>query len=197
MTSICFATNNEHKLAEVRAITGPDFRILSLQEIGCHTELPETGQTLEENSLQKAQYVFDTFNVPCFADDTGLEVEALKGAPGVFSARYAGEHKSSTDNIRLLLKNLEHVTHRRARFRTLITLVTTKDTHVFEGSVEGIILNEERGKGGFGYDPVFVPDGYTKTFSEMSPEEKNRISHRAIATRKLTAYLIAHKSLIH
>jgi XTP/dITP diphosphohydrolase len=167
----------------------PDFRILSLEEIGCFDELPETQTTLEGNSLQKASYVYDHFHLPCFADDTGLEVNALNGAPGVFSARYASEQKSSADNIALLLKNLHGKSDRHARFRTVITLIGVDVIKTFEGSVDGVILEQQRGSSGFGYDPVFLPDGFTKTMAEMTMEEKNLISHRARAVRKLVAWL--------
>lgn len=168
---------------------GSDFRILSLDEIGCSDELPETQTTLEGNSLQKAAYVFEHFHLPCFADDTGLEVEALGGAPGVYSARYAGEQKNSDDNIALLLKNLSGLENRKARFRTVITLIGLNGTKTFEGVVTGTILADRRGAGGFGYDPVFVPDGTDKTMAELTRSEKNQISHRGIAVRKLVDYL--------
>jgi len=189
---LCFASNNDHKLSEVRALLGPDFPILSLREIGCLEELPETRDTLEGNSLQKADYVFSKYKVACFADDTGLEVEALNNAPGVYSARYAGNHKSSEDNIKLLLKNLEGVKNRDARFRTVITLVGMKQVQVFEGVVKGLIITEKKGSSGFGYDPVFLPHGSSKTMAEMDLNEKNRISHRAVATAKLTAFIKQH-----
>lgn len=168
---------------------GPDFRILSLDEIGCKDELPETQSTLEGNSLQKAAYIFDHFHLPCFADDTGLEVEALNGAPGVYSARYAGEQKNSEDNISLLLKNLSGKENRKARFRTVITLLGLNGIKTFEGVVTGTILTDRRGAGGFGYDPVFLPDGSRKTMAELTLSEKNQISHRGMAVRKLVEYL--------
>ena len=187
---LCFATNNEHKLAEAKDISGKEFEILSLREINCFEELPETRPTLEGNSLQKAEYVFRKYNIPCFADDTGLEVEALHGEPGVFSARYAGEHKNSKDNIDLLLKKLSTETNRKARFRTVITLLGLETTPVcFEGMVEGIITKELKGTFGFGYDPVFIPEGYSKSFAEMTLQEKSLLSHRAIAVKKLGQYL--------
>jgi len=166
-----------------------DFRILSLADIGCHEDLPETGDTLEGNSLQKATYVYDRFHLPCFADDTGLEVEALQGAPGVFSARYAGERKDSEDNINLLLKNLSGTLNRKAHFRTVITLAGFHRIQYFEGIIRGSILEERRGTGGFGYDPVFQPQGFTRTMAEMTLEEKNAISHRGQAVRKLVSFL--------
>lgn len=170
----------------------PGFRLLSLRDIGWTEELPETHATLEENSLQKAQTVFDKIGMPCFADDTGLEVEALGGAPGVYSARYAGEKKDSDDNIELLLKNLRGQSNRRARFRTVITLVGLGAIMTFEGVVNGVITEEKKGRGGFGYDPVFLPDGFTRTMAEMTTEEKNALSHRGRAARALVSFLNQH-----
>ncbi|MBT1698988.1 non-canonical purine NTP diphosphatase [Fulvivirgaceae bacterium PWU4] len=186
---LCFASNNNHKLSEIRPLLEPDFAVLSLAQIGCHEELPETQATIEGNSQQKAEYVFDRYHVPCFADDTGLEVEALGNAPGVYSARYAGEHKNSDDNINLLLKNLEGKPNRKARFRTVITLAGLGGLHFFEGVVEGTIITTRKGTDGFGYDPIFQPEGFTRTFAEMSIAEKNEMSHRARATQKLIAFL--------
>lgn len=186
---LCFASNNNHKLSEIRPLLEPDFAVLSLAQIGCHEELPETQATIEGNSRQKAEYVFDRYHVPCFADDTGLEVEALGNAPGVYSARYAGEHKNSDDNINLLLKNLEGKPNRKARFRTVITLAGLGGLHFFEGVVEGTIITSRKGTDGFGYDPIFQPEGFTRTFAEMSIAEKNEMSHRARATQKLIAFL--------
>jgi XTP/dITP diphosphohydrolase len=189
---ICFATNNAHKLEEIKAILGSNYQTVGLKDIGCHEELPEERDTLEGNSFQKAEYVFKKYNVTCFADDTGLEVHSLAGAPGVYSARYAGEQRSAEDNMNLLLKNLVGKTNRKAHFRTVITLIQPKGLHQFEGIVEGTILKERKGSGGFGYDPLFLPDGYTKTLAEMSMEEKNKISHRAQATQKLVEFLNFH-----
>jgi XTP/dITP diphosphohydrolase len=186
---ICFATNNQHKIKEVQEILGETFELVSLEEIGCTEELPETKNTIPENSAQKAQYVWENFGVACFADDSGLEVEALDNAPGVFSARYAGLPKNDEKNIELLLKNLEGKIQRKAQFRTCITLVSQAGQWQFEGIVKGQIIEHKRGKEGFGYDPVFVPDGYQHTFAEMTPAEKNRISHRAIAVKKLVDFL--------
>jgi len=187
---LCFATNNDHKLSEAKDIAGKDFEIVSLQEINCFEELPETSPTLEGNSLQKADFVFQKYNVPCFADDTGLEVEVLNGEPGVFSARYAGEHKNSADNIDLLLKKLGTKLNRKAKFRTVITLLGMEPSPLFfEGTVEGTITDKCRGTFGFGYDPVFIPKGYTKTYAEMNLQEKSSLSHRAIAVKKLGDYL--------
>lgn len=188
MRKICFATHNQHKIAEVRRML-PDFRILSLTDIGCQEDLPETQETLEGNSFQKAEFVFTRYHIPCFADDTGLEVEALGGAPGVYSARYAGEGKNSDDNIHLLLTNLAPHTNRKARFRTVITLMGMGDTQTFEGVLEGTITTGRRGKEGFGYDPVFLPNGHTRTLAEMSTDEKNSLSHRGIAMQKLVNHL--------
>jgi XTP/dITP diphosphohydrolase len=186
---LCFATNNQHKILEVRTHLGSDFQLVGLEEIGCSEELPEEQPTLEGNSFQKAEYVYRNFEVSCFADDTGLEVEALQGAPGVISARYAGEQRRAEDNMQLLLENLAGSQNRKARFRTVITLITPEFTKQFEGIVTGQIINERRGSGGFGYDPIFLPDGYNKTLAEMNMEEKNAISHRARAVNKLVDFL--------
>ncbi len=186
---IVAATNNQHKLSEIRPLLEPDFDILSLADIGCHDELPETGTTLESNSLEKAAYVYEHFGMPCFADDTGLEVEALAGAPGVYSARYAGPQRNSEDNIDLLLKNLSGNPNRKARFRTVITLIGIDAVQFFEGMVTGMITESQAGNGGFGYDPVFLPDGSSRTMAEMTLAEKNAISHRSRAVQKLVAYL--------
>jgi XTP/dITP diphosphohydrolase len=191
MTSIVFATNNQHKLHEVRLALKPDFRVLSLDEIGCFDELPETHNTLEANAKQKAIYVKNKFQLLCFADDTGLEVEALNNEPGVYSARYAGPHRNNEHNIDLVLKNLEGKANRIAQFRTIICWVSDTETHFFEGIIKGEILSERRGNQGFGYDSVFVPEGKSKTFAEMTMEEKNKLSHRAIAIKKLSKFLNA------
>ena len=189
MKTLVFATNNLHKLEEVRDILGGSFRIASLKEIGCIDDIPETADTLEGNALQKARYVKEKFGYDCFADDTGLEVEALGGAPGVFSARYAGPGHDSEANMRKLLKELEGKTNRQAQFRTVVALLLDGEEYTFEGIVRGTILTERRGTAGFGYDPVFVPEGYAETFAEMGSEEKNRISHRARAVQKLADFL--------
>lgn len=186
---ICFATNNIHKLNEVQHLLGEGFHLVSLQEIGCEEELPEEQETLEGNSLQKAEYVFRKYNTPCFADDSGLEVDALNGAPGVYSARYAGPHRSHEDNTDLLLSKLIGSSNRKSQFRTVITFVTADHVLQFEGIVRGTIHGVKIGSGGFGYDPVFLPDGYSKTFAEMSVEEKNKCSHRAIAVKKFIEFL--------
>jgi XTP/dITP diphosphohydrolase len=186
---LCFATNNNHKLEEVAFAIKNKIDIQSLADIGCFEELPETRETLEGNSLQKAEYVFQHFNVPCFADDSGLEVEALNNAPGVYSARYAGPHRNSDDNIDFLLKNLSGISNRNAQFRTIITLIGLTKIYTFEGVVKGSIAHARKGSGGFGYDPVFIPNGFERSFAEMSLQEKNQLSHRAIAVQKLISFL--------
>lgn len=186
---ICFATNNSKKIEEVKAALGDSFTLVSLREIGCDEELPETGSTLEHNAFQKARYVFDNYGINCFADDTGLEVEALNGAPGVYSGRYAGEPRSDARNMALLLSNLENIKDRKARFRTVIALIQGGEEKSFEGVANGEILTEQSGLGGFGYDPIFQPRGYTKTFAELSLEEKNMISHRGKAVAALADFL--------
>ena len=186
---LVFATNNKHKLHELRAILGNTFELLSLQDIGCFDDIPEEQPTLEGNARQKAFYVFDKFGFACFADDTGLEIEALNGEPGVYSARYAGEGKSAEANMEKVLKNMEKINRRNARFRTVISLVINGNEKQFEGIVEGEILREKRGDLGFGYDPIFQPQGYSHTFAEMELDEKNKISHRGRAIQKLVQYL--------
>lgn len=198
---IVFATNNQHKLQEIRDILGSDFEVVSLKEIGCDVDIPETGNTLEENALQKAQYVYDHYHISCFADDTGLEVEALDGAPGVHSARYAeGTDHDSEANMAKLLRELDGKENRQARFRTVICYIEKKDVcpcgctsikkvHQFEGIVKGRIATEKHGTEGFGYDPIFVLEGYDKSFAELGEEVKNGISHRARAVAKLVEYL--------
>jgi XTP/dITP diphosphohydrolase len=189
---LCFATNNQHKLDEVAALLGGHFVLLSLQDVGCQEELAEDFFTLEDNSRQKAEFVFKNFQVPCFADDTGLEVDALLGEPGVFSARYAGPQRNSDDNMNLLLQKLVDQSNRTARFRTVITLFESDGAvNRFEGIVDGKILTEKRGTEGFGYDPIFQPNGFSKTLAELTMEEKNKISHRARAMSKLVEYLQA------
>lgn len=193
MRAICFATNNQHKLTEVWQLLKPDFRILSLNDIGCSEELPETKDTFEGNALQKAEFVFENYNTPCFADDSGLEVYALNNEPGVYSARYAGSQRNSDDNIDLLLNKLGNLENRNARFRSTIALVGFGSTQIFEGTIEGEIIYKRQGNMGFGYDPVFKPKGSSKTFAEMTLEEKNTMSHRAIAIEKLVDYLMKLK----
>ncbi len=188
---IVFATNNAHKLCEIRRIIGERFRVLSLSDIGCHDDIPETGMTLEENALMKARYVKEHYGYDCFADDTGLLVDVLGGAPGVFSARYAGgEGHDSEANMRLLLQNMADKDNRSARFRTVIALIEGEVEHLFKGECEGTITRERSGTDGFGYDPIFLPEGYNLTFAQMSPDEKNAISHRGRAVSKLISYLI-------
>ena len=186
---LVFATNNAHKLEEVRQILGDRFKVLSLNDIDCHDDIPETGDTFQDNALQKARYVKEHYGYDCFADDTGLEVKALGGAPGGHSARYAGDHDSEA-NMTKLLSELEKKTDRSAQFRTVIALILNGQEVLFEGIVTGKIAHERHyGDGGFGYDPLFVPDGYTETFSQMSSQGKNLISHRGRAVRKLADYL--------
>ena len=189
---IVFATNNQNKLIEVRNILGNQFDIVSLKDIGCYEDIPEKGQTLKDNALIKAQYVYDKYHVNCFADDTGLECDALGGAPGVYSARYAGgEGHDSQANMTKLLNELENNNNRKARFRTVIALIINGKVTTFDGIVNGEIIRERRGGEGFGYDPIFQPDGYNQTFAELGTDIKNQISHRARATQKLAEYLRA------
>jgi len=188
-TKLCFATNNAHKLEEIQTILGDRFDLLSLKDINCTDELPETGDTLEANSLQKAQYLYDHYQVNCFADDSGLEVYALGGEPGVDSAHYAGPKRIHADNVQLLLKNLASKYDRSAQFRTVITLILNGEISQFEGLIKGRIISELRGSEGFGYDPIFVPEGHETTFAEMSLTEKGKMSHRARAFEKLVSYL--------
>ena len=188
---IIFATNNAHKLTEVQAVLGPGYKLLTPRDCGVTEEIPEEQDTLEGNASQKAHYLHERTGMDCFADDTGLEVEALGGAPGVHSARYATDGHDFAANNRLLLRNLEGVANRRARFRTVISLLVGDEEHLFEGVVEGRIVERESGTEGFGYDPLFVPDGCDRTFAEMSPDEKNAVSHRGRAVRKLAAFLRA------
>ena len=184
---IVFATNNAHKLEEVAAILGEGYEVLSLREIGCDADIPETADTFAGNALQKAQYVKQHYGYDCFADDSGLEVDALDGAPGVYSARYSGGGPEA--NMEKLLHNLTGESERSAQFRTVIALLIGEETQLFEGIVRGAIIEERRGEGGFGYDPIFVPEGYEHTFAELGSEVKNRISHRAKAVELLAQYL--------
>jgi XTP/dITP diphosphohydrolase len=186
---ICFATNNIKKVEEIDNLLAHDYKLLTLKQVGCDEELPETQDTLEGNSLQKAEYVYKNYKKSCFADDTGLEVAALNGEPGVYSARYAGSQRNNEDNINRLLENLAGVNNREARFRTVITLILDGKVEQFEGIVDGTIIAQRRGGEGFGYDPVFQPKGYEQTFAEMTLNEKNKISHRAIAIKKLVDFL--------
>ncbi|MCR5820345.1 MAG: non-canonical purine NTP diphosphatase [Bacteroidaceae bacterium] len=191
---LVFATNNTHKLSEVRQILGDNFEVVSLEDIGCNTDIPETSSTLEGNALQKARYVKEHFGLDCFADDTGLEVAILDGAPGVFTARYAetegwGREHDSAANVDCLLHKMENKSDRRARFRTVIALIYNGKEHLFEGIVEGLITTNRQGTDGFGYDPIFQPEGCEGTFAEMGPEAKNAVSHRGRAIRRLAQFL--------
>ncbi len=192
MKRLVFATNNEHKLRELRQILTGEFELLSLHEIGCNEEIPETGTTLESNASQKSNYIWKKFRIDCFADDTGLEIKALNNAPGVYSARYAGEEKSPEANMRKVLNQMAYITDRKARFRCVFSLIIGGTEYQFEGIVEGEILRAKEGAGGFGYDPIFKPDGYNQSFASLSPKEKNRISHRGRAVMKLVEFLRNH-----
>ncbi len=192
MKQLVFATNNAHKLEEISAMLGDKIELLSLKDIGCTADIPETADTLEGNAMLKAEYIHEHFGKDCFADDTGLEVEALNGAPGVFSARYAGgDGHNSEANMQKLLQDLQGVENRKAQFRTAICLIKDGKKHLFEGIVRGEIIKEKRGGAGFGYDPIFVPEGYSETFAELGNDVKNRISHRALAVEKLCCFLKA------
>lgn len=190
MQQLIFASNNHHKINEVSAILKTfGFNVIGLSDAGIYEDIPETAETIEGNASLKANYIFNKYNKDCFADDTGLEVESLNNAPGVYSARYAGEQKSADDNMNKLLYELEGKSNRKARFKTIIALIYQGKEYIFEGVINGIISMDKRGNNGFGYDPIFIPDGYDKTFAEMSAEEKNKISHRAIAVQKLADFL--------
>jgi len=188
--NIVFATNNKHKLEEVQHLLNKKIRLLSLSDIGCLDEIPEDYETLKENALQKASYVFQKYSVNCFADDTGLEIDALNGEPGVYSARYAGEAKSFDDNMNKVLSKMIGIKERTARFKTVIALILDGVEYFFEGAIEGEILTEKYGDEGFGYDPIFKPMGYNQSFAQMPLEQKNKISHRALASQKLADFLI-------
>jgi XTP/dITP diphosphohydrolase len=196
MISLVFATNNIHKLTEVRVAAGNKNKILSLSEIGCLENIPETADTLEGNASQKSWYIFNKYHIDCFADDTGLEIDALDGKPGVYSARYAGNGHDHDKNIDKVLLELKNETHRKARFRTVISLIINGTETLFEGIVEGTILSQRKGSKGFGYDPIFVPNGFDKTFAEMELDEKNKISHRGLAVKKLTEFLVAYSEAV-
>lgn len=189
MKKFVFATNNAHKLEEVSTILGSKIELLSMKDINCNVDIPETADTLEGNALIKARYIFNNYHLDCFADDTGLEVEALNGAPGVYSARYAGDAHNSEANMQKLLSDLEGIENRKAQFRTVFALIIDGKDHLFEGIVKGVITKSRRGTSGFGYDPIFIPEGYTQTYAEMGNELKNKISHRALATNKLCNFL--------
>lgn len=190
---IVFATNNEHKLDEIKKISKGQLDILSLSDINCYEEIPETGITLKENALIKAQFVKDKYGIDCFADDTGLEVEVLGNAPGIYSSRYAGPNCDSEDNMQKLLQDLQDKGNRSAQFRTVIALLLNGEEHYFEGIISGEIIHQKEGTNGFGYDPIFRPVGYDKTFGELPEKVKNSLSHRAIATQKLVAFLLQQK----
>lgn len=190
MKEYVIATNNKHKVEEIQHVLGDKVNIITLRDLGCKDEIPEDQDTLEGNARQKARYIWDKFQKNCFADDTGLEVDALGGRPGVYSARYAGDRCSFDDNIDLLLEEMEGKTNRNARFRTVICLIEEGKEFFFEGKCEGTITTERYGKKGFGYDPVFMPKGYGESFAEMSLDEKNKISHRGLATQKLIKHLL-------
>lgn len=189
---LVFATNNQHKLDEIKKISIQSVEIVSLADINCHDDIPETADTLEGNALQKARYIKEHYSYDCFADDTGLEVESLHNAPGVFSARYAGPSHDSEANMNKLLQELKDQTNRKARFRTVIALILNGKEYLFEGIINGSIANKKKGGSGFGYDPLFIPDGYLQTFAEIGNDIKNQISHRAQAVQKLTAFLANH-----
>ena len=186
---LVFATNNRHKLDEIKCILGGKVEVLSLNDINCHDDIPETADTLQGNALIKARYIHDKFGVNCFADDTGLEVDALNGAPGVYSARYAGEECNSEANMQKLLHNLTGKNDRKAQFRTVIALIIDGEEKLFDGIIKGEIATEKRGDSGFGYDPIFIPEGFSVSFAQMGNEDKNKISHRYRAAEQLSNYL--------
>jgi XTP/dITP diphosphohydrolase len=192
---LVFATNNQNKLRELQQLLGKKIELLSLADINCEEEIPEEYDTLEDNAKQKAEYIYKKYHVNCFADDTGLEISALNGEPGVYSARYAGESKDAKANMKKVLQKLEGVTNRSARFRTVISLYLNDKEYQFEGIVNGDILESERGKDGFGYDPIFEPSGYSISFAEMEMSEKNKISHRGLAVQKLVEFLLRYENL--
>lgn len=189
MTTLIFATNNQHKLQEIRQILKQKIQIKGLKDIGFQGEIPETNPTLEGNALQKARYIHERYHTNCMADDTGLEIEALNGKPGVYSARYAGENCSYEDNMQKVLLEMKGKTNRNAKFRTVIALILDNREYLFDGEISGIITTEKHGTKGFGYDPIFLPDGESLTFAELPPERKNEISHRGLATGKLVKFL--------
>jgi XTP/dITP diphosphohydrolase len=186
---LIFATHNSNKAFEIQKLLPKDFQVLSLDDIDFQEEIPENEPTIEANSAFKAQFIFNKFNLNCFADDTGLEIEALNGKPGVHSARYAGEERNSDANMNRVLDELSGIENRNARFKTVITLIINGDQHIFEGIVNGQIISEKRGTNGFGYDPIFIPENETRTFAEMNLSEKNKYSHRARALEKMIAFL--------
>jgi XTP/dITP diphosphohydrolase len=188
MRTLVFATNNKHKLEEVQALIGDKFQLRTLEEIGCLDDIPETGDTFRDNASQKSRYIWDRFKIDCFSDDSGLEVDALNGEPGVYSARYSGS-RNSEDNLQLVMSKMKGMSNRSARFKCVISIILDGMEHLFEGSVEGEITNSRSGCAGFGYDPIFKPQGHDVSFAEMSAEEKNKISHRGRAVEKLVGFL--------
>lgn len=186
---LVFASNNQNKINEIKSMLPKSIELLSLKDIGCIEDIPETAETIEGNAILKANYITEKYNLPCFADDTGLEVEALNGEPGVYSARYAGESKNSDDNMNKLLDNLKDKSNRNAHFKTVIALNIDNNQYLFEGIAKGEIITEKKGEKGFGYDPIFIPEGFSTTFAEMEMSEKAKLSHRGIATRKLIEFL--------
>lgn len=192
MRELVFATNNQHKTQEVRNLLLNDYKVLNLNDIGCTTDIPETGSTFAENATLKSSYVAEHYQMDCFGDDSGLEIEALNQEPGIFSARYSGI-KDDQQNLQLVLQKMEGQANRKARFRTVISLMRGKENFLFEGIINGTIQQTPAGDQGFGYDPIFVPDGYEQTFAEMSMEQKNQISHRALAMKKLISFLKEQK----
>lgn len=188
---LVFASNNLNKIAEIKQMLPKEIELLSLEDIGCTEDIPETANTIEGNAILKANYITEKYGFSCFADDTGLEVDALNGEPGVFSARYAGEQKNANDNMNKLLESLKNKSNRKAQFKTIIALNINEKQFLFEGIIKGDIISEKRGTKGFGYDPIFVPEGFTSTFAEMEMSEKAKLSHRGIATRKLISFLEA------
>lgn len=195
MTELVFATNNRHKLEEVENKLQKKIKLLTLNDIGCYDDIEETGTSFKQNASIKSRYIYQKYNLNCFGDDSGLEIDALNGAPGVYSARYAGEHGNHAANIKKVLDNLQDETNRKARFRTVISLIWNGEEHFFDGTVEGTIRTAPSGTDGFGYDPIFEPDGYDVTFAEMSMDEKNKISHRAKAMELLIDFLINEKNI--
>lgn len=186
---LVFASNNQNKIAEIKQMLPKEIELLILEDIGCTEDIPETADTIEGNAILKANYITEKYGFSCFADDTGLEVDALNGEPGVFSARYAGKQKNASDNMNKLLENLKNKSNRKAQFKTIIALNINNEQHLFEGIIKGEIISEKRGQKGFGYDPIFVPEGFSTTFAEMEMSDKAKLSHRGIATRKLISFL--------
>lgn len=189
MLQLVFASNNNNKIKEIQQLVPTDIQILSLKDIGCEADIPETADTIEGNAILKANYVTEHYGYPCFADDSGLEIDALNGAPGVYSARYAGSQRNDNDNMNKVLEKLQNETNRKANFKTVIALNMNGEQHLFTGIINGEIIHEKRGTNGFGYDPVFVADGYQKTFAELTMEEKSTISHRGKALKQLVSFL--------